>query len=241
MTGETSRRQTKFACLTAQVWKYPIIEKEILMKRTRSNSTLARQAAASAVSLALGALFIGGSMSAAAAPPKSLKFDMAVSAAASACLPYAQGHVTVRNEGANQRMKVSVHGLPPKTEFAFFVLQVPTGPFGMSWYQGDIVTDDGGNGSEEFRGIFSSELFVFAPATRDAAQTDPGVDALTNPKTDPVHTYHLGLWFSEPADAAAAGCPGTVTPFEGNHQAGIQVLNTSNFGTNAADGPLSQF
>jgi len=64
---------------------------------------------------------------------------------------------------------------------------------------------------------------------------------LTNPATPPVHTYHLGLWFSDPADAAAAGCPGTVTPFEGNHQAGIQVFNTSNFGTEAATGPLSQF
>jgi hypothetical protein len=212
------------------------------MKGTRSNRTLARQAATSAVSLALGALFIGASMSAAAdQPPKSLKFDMAVSASAATCLPNAQGHVTISNAGANQRMQVSVQGLPPKTEFAFFVLQVPTGPFGMSWYQGDIVTDGSGNGSEQFTGIFSRELFVFAPATRDAPQTDPGVDALTNPVTAPVHTYHLGLWFSEAADAVAAGCPGTVTPFEGNHQAGIQVLNTSNFGTEAKDGPLSQF
>ena len=137
-------------------------------------------------------------------------------------------------------MDVSVKGLPPNTEFAFFVLQVPTGPFGMSWYQGDIVTDKKGRGSEEFRGIFSSELFVFAPASRAAPQTDT-FDALTNPATPPVHTYHLGLWFSDPADAAAAGCPGTVTPFEGNHQAGIQVFNTSNFGTEAATGPLGQF
>ena len=180
-------------------------------------------------------------MSAAAAPPESLRFDMAVSAAAAGCLPNAQGHVTVRQAGANQRMQVSVNGLPPSTEFAFFVLQVPTGPFGMSWYQGDIVTDYAGSGSQQFFGIFSSELFVFAPATRAAPQTDPGVDALTNPVTAPVHTYHLGLWFSDPADAAAAGCPGTVTPFEGNHQAGIQVLNTSNFGFEAADGPLGKF
>ena len=211
------------------------------MKLTRSNRTLARQAGTSAVSLALGALFIGGSMNAAAGKPEELKFDMAVAAAAQACLPQAQGHVTVRNaSGGNQRMDVSVDGLPPDTEFSVFVLQVPTGPFGMSWYQGDIVTDKKGRGSEEFRGIFSSELFVFAPASRAAPQTD-SFDAVTNPATAPVHTYHLGLWFSDPADAAAAGCPGTVTPFEGNHQAGIQVFNTSNFGTEAATGPLSQF
>ena len=211
------------------------------MKLTRSNTALARQARTSAASLALGALFIGGPMSAAAAPPESLAFDMAVAAAAEACLPHAKGHVTVRDaSGGNQRMQVSVNGLPPNTDFAFFVLQVPTGPFGMSWYQGDIVTDKKGRGSEEFRGIFSSELFVFAPATRAAPQTDT-FDAATNPTTAPVHTYHLGLWFSDPADAAAAGCPGTVTPFDGDHQAGIQVFNTSNFGTEAATGPLGQF
>jgi hypothetical protein len=166
---------------------------------------------------------------------------MAVSAAAAACLPNAGGHVTISDAGANQRMQVRVNGLTPHTEFAFFVLQTPTGPFGMSWYQGDIVTDENGSGSQQFFGIFSRELFVFAPATRAAPQTDPGIDAVTNPVTAPVHTYHLGLWFSDPTDASNAGCPGTPTPFEGNHQAGIQVLNTSNFGTEAADGPLAQF
>jgi hypothetical protein len=211
------------------------------MKLSRNNGALARQVGTSAVSLALGALFIGGPMSAAAAPRESLVFDMAIAAAAKACLPNAQGHVTVKDaSGGNQRMQVSVNGLPPNTEFAFFVLQVPTAPFGMSWYQGDIVTDKKGRGSGEFFGIFSSELFVFAPASRAAPQTD-SFDAATNPTTAPVHTYHLGLWFSVPADAAAAGCPGNMTPFEGNHQAGIQVLNTSNFGTEAATGPLGQF
>ena len=180
-------------------------------------------------------------MSAAAGPSDSLAFDMAVSVAAATCLPNAHGHVTVRNAGANQRMQVRVNGLPPHTDFSFFVLQVPTGPFGMSWYQGDIVTDDTGSGSQQFFGIFSRELFVFAPATRNAPQTDPGIDAVTNPATAPVHTYHLGLWFSNTTDASNAGCPDTPTPFEGNHQAGIQVMNTSNFGTEAADGPLAQF
>ena len=180
-------------------------------------------------------------MSATAAPPEELKFDMKLAAAATDCLRDARAHVTVRDtSGGNQRMDVSVDGLPPNTEFAVFVLQVPTGPFGMSWYQGDIVTDENGSGSQQFFGIFSSELFVFAPATRAAPQTDP-FDAATNPATAPVHTYHLGLWFSNTDDASAAGCPDTPTPFEGNHQAGIQVFNTSNFGFEAADGPLSRF
>jgi hypothetical protein len=35
----------------------------------------------------------------------------------------------------------------------------------------------------------------------------------------PVQTYHLGLWFNSPDDAAKAGCP---TP-------AFRYLNTSNF------------
>jgi hypothetical protein len=44
------------------------------------------------------------------------------------------------------------------------------------------------------------------------------------------------LWFGTPEVAAAANCPNTVTPFNGDHTAGIQVLSTRNFG--AATGPL---
>jgi hypothetical protein len=48
---------------------------------------------------------------------------------------------------------------------------------------------------------------------------------------------HLGLWFNSPQDAAAAGCPNGVTPFNGDHTAGIQILSTRNF---VDIGPLSQ-
>jgi hypothetical protein len=37
------------------------------------------------------------------------------------------------------------------------------------------------------------------------------------------------LWFNSPKDAAKAGCASTQTPFNGEHDAGIQVLNTANF------------
>ena len=82
--------------------------------------------------------------------------------------------------------------------------------------------------------------FIIAPGVAPAPQvfTDPPFpDALQNPKTvgpdgqtpGPVQTYHLGLWFNSPVDAQNVGCPNTVTPFNGEHNAGIQVLNTSNF------------
>jgi hypothetical protein len=50
--------------------------------------------------------------------------------------------------------------------------------------------------------------------------------------------FHLGLWFGSPAAAAAAGCPTTVTPFNGDHNAGIQALSTRQFP--ALNGPLSR-
>lgn len=53
---------------------------------------------------------------------------------------------------------------------------------------------------------------------------------------NPVHTFHLGLWFNDPADAVKAGCAGSVTPFNGDHNAGTQVLSTRNF--DDAQGPL---
>jgi len=66
----------------------------------------------------------------------------------------------------------------------------------------------------------------------------PFPDAAQNPAFNPVQMYHLGLWFNSPKDAAAAGCPGAITPFNGEHNAGVQALSTRNFPDQA--GPLRQ-
>ena len=58
----------------------------------------------------------------------------------------------------------------------------------------------------------------------------------TNPATGPVHTFHLGLWFNDPADSVKAGCANAVTPFNGDHNAGPQALSTKNFAND--QGPL---
>jgi len=170
-----------------------------------------------------------------------LEFDMVVSTGATNCLPHATGHVTVQAAGDNEQMRVEVEGLVPHITYTLFVLQVPTAFFGVSWYQGNITTDREGRGSKTFLGIFSGETFIVAPVSRTAPQTHRGLDAASNPLTAPVHMYHLGLWFNDPGDAAGAGCSGNATPFNGAHVAGIQVLNTSNAGFEAADGPLGKF
>jgi hypothetical protein len=163
-----------------------------------------------------------------------LRFDLVRSPALnsfSKFVPNAHGRVTVESVGPVEIMEVTVWGLPPNTDFDFFVIQVPNGPFGLSWYQGDIETNRIGIGYGRFVGRFNIETFIVAPGNAPAPVVFNNAfpDASTNPKTAPVHTYHLGLWFNSPLDAMKAGGPGTVTPFNGEHNAGAQVLNTSNF------------
>jgi hypothetical protein len=183
---------------------------------------------------------LAGAMSASGnGSDKEIKFAMVRSAAATnaGCLAGASAKVKVENEGAVEELELKAKGLPPRTNFDFFVIQVPNAPFGLSWYQGDFETDRHGRGEQEYKGRFNVETFIVAPGTAPAPKVHDA-DATTNPATPPVHTFHLGLWFNSPQDAARAGCPATVTPFNGDHTAGIQVLSTRNFGDD--QGPLRQ-
>ncbi len=163
------------------------------------------------------------------------KFDLVSSAA---FLPHAHGRVKIESVGPVEIMNVKVWGLPPNTDFDFFVIQVPKAPFGLSWYQGDIETNRFGVGFGRFVGRFNIETFIVGPGTAPApfVHNSPIPDATTSPATGPIHTFHLGLWFNSPKDAQKAGGPANVTPFNGEHNAGVQVLNSSNFPDNA--GPL---
>lgn len=184
-----------------------------------------------------------------AAAHHSISFGMQVSPGAAACLPGAGGEVGVTSLGTVEQLAVHVYGLRPDTDYDFFVIQVPNAPFGLSWYQGDIMTNDAGEGWATFIGRFSVETFIVAPNSATVpipVHTDSSkqiVDAdqgTTNPQIkNPIHTYHLGLWFNSPDDAAAAGCANTRTPFNGDHTAGIQVLNTAGFPDD--QGPLQSF
>lgn len=153
------------------------------------------------------------------------------------CVPYAKGEIKVKAEGSVEVMDVTLEGLPPYTEFAFFVTQLPNPPFGLSWYQGDMKTDAYGRASAQFKGRFNAETFIVAPGAGPAPQTHGDLDAAENPATKPIHTYHIGIWFDSAYDASEAGCSDFVTPFNGTHDAGIQVLNSANYPDLA--GPLS--
>jgi hypothetical protein len=108
----------------------------------------------------------------------------------------------------------------------------------VSWYQGDLETNRWGFAHQEYVGRFNQETFAIAPNTAPApsVHSSPTPDATSNPAFGPVHTFHVGIWFNSPADATKAGCPGATTPFNGEHNARVQVFNTAQFPATA--GPL---
>jgi hypothetical protein len=148
------------------------------------------------------------------------------------CLKGAQATVHITHRGQVEAMDITASHLPPNREFDLFIIQVPDTPFGMSWYQGDLQSDRTGHGRGHYVGRFSIETFMVAPGTAPAPVVHSGgtfPDANMNPATLPVHMFHLGLWFGSPRAAVAAGCPNTLTPFNGDHRAGIQALSTRQF------------
>jgi hypothetical protein len=210
-----------------------------MITRTSIKSILAPTAAKAGAIVAAGAVVAAVGMSTALGSSASasqktdvqtFKFALKPSSAAiTACLPHAGGNVTITTGSLNDTMKVSLHGMPANSGFDLFVIQQPTAPFGISWYQTDIQVGANGTGSATVRGIFDSETFSVSPG----GTTTFG----------PTHQYHLGAWFNDPQVPFNLGCePGAtspmVTPFNGEQDAGIQAVNTAQFPVNA--GPLSQ-
>jgi hypothetical protein len=197
--------------------------------RALTPGTLATRAAALAVAMvaALGLTTAAGSTT----PRVTSSFSFTLvpsSAAITACLPKASGHATITTGSLNDKMVVTVTGMPANSGFDLFVIQQPAAPFGVSWYQTDVQANGSGTGSATVRGVFDSQTFSVSPG---------GTTTFT-----PTHQYHLGLWFNNPSVPFKLGCePGAttpvITPFNGEQHAGIQVLNTSNFPV--AAGPLS--
>jgi len=183
---------------------------------------------------------IGGAAANAAVGPSTFHMVRSAASVKANCLIGADARVTIQSEGPVEVMSISADHLPPNTDFDLFVTQVPNAPFGISWYQGDLESNRSGHARGIFIGRFNVETFAVAPGTAAAPQVfnGPFPDASANPPFNPVQMYHLGLWFNSPKDAAAAGCAGTVTPFNGEHNAGVQALSTNNFPDQA--GPLRQ-
>ena len=162
------------------------------------------------------------------------------------CLPEAFGNVTLNSLGIVEEMHIQVNNMPANTDFDVFVIQQPNAPFGLAWYEGDLLTDAGGSGVTDLIGRFSFGSFIVAPGSTAAPVTQtagPFPDASTNlGKEGPVQLYHVGIWFDSAQEAQKLGCTSSlvVTPFNSGHQAGIQVLNSANPAFKAI-GPLGHF
>ena len=199
-----------------------------LARRVLAPGKLATRAAVLAVAVvaAVGVGTAAGSTT--PAVTSSFPFKLVPATGITKCLPKASGHVTITTGSLNDTMVVTVTGMPPNAGFDLFVIQQPAKPFGVSWYQTDVQANSSGTGSATVRGVFDSETFSVSPG---------GTTTFS-----PTHQYHLGLWFNDPNVPFKLGCePGAtspvITPFNGEQDAGIQVLNTSNFPV--AAGPLS--
>jgi hypothetical protein len=189
----------------------------------------------------LGAGLVGASSADAGGGATSFALQRSPGIVKAGCLPNAAARVTVKHDGEVEKMRVDAWGLPPNTEFDTFIIQVPNFPFGVSWYQGDLESNRAGVAHVEYVGRFQQETFAIAPNTAPApsVHSSPTPDAASNPPFGPIHTFHVGVWFNSPEDAAKAGCPSNTTPFNGEHNAGVQVLNTAQFPDTA--GPLGAF
>jgi hypothetical protein len=134
-------------------------------------------------------------------------------------------NVVVRRGNLDDTLAVHVTGLKPALQFDLFTVQRSPfladgmkdpdfpGTFGLAWYQSDLAADDNGTADIKvaLRSIFLDQIFGF-----DGDKKPDGSTTLP-----PVNTYHVGLWFNRPSDAAPCGFDVTKpTPFNGEHNAG---------------------
>jgi hypothetical protein len=203
---------------------------------TRKTLTGLITAATAATSL-VGISMLGSPANAA---NESIHFKMVRSSASVAadCLHGAHAKVRIVSHSQTQKMTIKAHGLPKNTNFDVFVTQTPNAPFGVSWYQSDLASNDKGRAKVTVKGRFNIETFAVAPGALPAPRPHGAKDAATNPAFAPIHTFHLGFWFNSPKDAKKAGCLDSVTPFNGDHNAGPQAMSTRNFSD--LHGPLSK-
>jgi hypothetical protein len=174
------------------------------------------------VSLVSGALILGTATMSSAAPqvsaapqPNRIKVSLATSSAnLAACFPRAKAKVTVdrtTNKIGKDTFTIEASGLKPKTDFTVFLLQKARSPFGAAEYIGDFTTDGRGQATNSFK-LIVEEAFAFNNET--GARTDLNA---------------VGFWFADQKDDdGCLGAQSPVTGFDGDGQAGVQMMNSGN-------------
>ena len=130
------------------------------------------------------------------------------------------GKATVAEGTLNDTLTLRLANFKPSLGFDLFTIQNtdlnPDGTlnakfknFGLAWYQTDVETDVNGEAFVDIHTILVNQIFGFDPAV----------------SLPPTNTFHVGIWFNNPADASACGFTGT-TPFNGEHNAGPNAMIT---------------
>jgi hypothetical protein len=148
----------------------------------------------------------------------NIHFQLALSSdALRKCFPHARVNVSVAlrtDQIGKDVIKIDATGLPAKTSFTAFFLEVPAAPFGAAQYFGDVNTDKYGKAHAEFE-LIVQEAFASTLVDGNRVRVD---------------LNHMGMWFADPADddSCFGDGGGPVTPFDGDNEAGVQIFNSAN-------------
>lgn len=134
--------------------------------------------------------------------------------------PSPTAEVIVQRGDLNDILILRAHHLRPNLGLDLFTIQntnllanESVNPnfknFGLAWYQTDVQADSNGEAEVAIKTILLDQIFGFDPAS----------------SLPPTHTFHAGLWFDKPEDAAACGFnPAQPTPFNGEQKAGPNAM-----------------
>jgi len=164
-----------------------------------------------------------------------ISFNLAANPRFAQCLandPYnpPTAKVTVGRGTANDVMIVELQHFKPGAVFDLFTIERTNltsngnpdpdfkGSFGLAWYQSDIHVGDDGKAEAVVKSILLDGIFGFD------ADPIPGSNPPA-PLVPPTHTFHVGIWFDKPEDAASCGFnPSQPTPFNEEQKAGPNAM-----------------
>lgn len=128
------------------------------------------------------------------------------------CFPHAHAHVNVAlttDAKGKDTFRIRAEGLKPRTDFTVFLVEQAGAPFGAAEYIGDFTTNRYGRASNTYS-LIVEEAFAFNNATHT--------------RTD---LNSIGVWFADPKDDdGCLGVQSPVTGFDGDADAGVQMLNS---------------
>jgi hypothetical protein len=191
---------------------------ETMFRRTERGGrrvTIGMKARAAAAMMMFAALGGVGAQEKDAGPAS---FTLTPQGAIAECLPDATARVVVfptEDVRGVDTLALKAQGLPPSTEFAVFLTELPGPPFGAVEYIGDFGTNAKGTG------------FLRVDTIVDEAFASTLVDGTRVRK----ELNHMVIWFANPEDDDFCFGPGggVTTPFDGDGVAGVTVLSSASF------------